>query len=119
MQLLKHFFTKNNATITPNIHSKINKIKIIEVSLVVLSAPTPEGAVAKARYYGLASGGANQLPAAAARAFTPPPPLPHVARPPRHRITYLLRGAASPVLCRQPNACNANAVSFFSLLSSF
>ncbi|KAJ0171541.1 hypothetical protein K1T71_013091 [Dendrolimus kikuchii] len=37
-------------------------------------SPTPEGAVAKARYYGLASGGANQLPVAAARAFTPLPP---------------------------------------------
>ncbi|CAH2057323.1 unnamed protein product, partial [Iphiclides podalirius] len=37
------------------------------------SHSTPEGVVAKARYYGLASGGANQLPAAAARAFTPPP----------------------------------------------
>ncbi|KAF9797679.1 hypothetical protein SFRURICE_017874 [Spodoptera frugiperda] len=37
--------------------------------------------VAKARYYGLASGGANQLPAAAARAFTPSPDRPPGPRP--------------------------------------
>ncbi|CAH2231716.1 jg14299 [Pararge aegeria aegeria] len=63
---------------------------------------TPEGAVAKARYYGLASGGANQLPAAA-RAFTPLP-LPY-----RHPSPHLsLARSESPVLYRQPNARNAN-----------
>lgn len=62
--------------------------------------------VAKARdTHGLASGGANQLPAAAAvRAFTPSPARPAARRPPAaelrprravHRITYL-RAVSAP-----------------------
>lgn len=62
---------------------------------------------AKARYSGLASGGANQLPAAA-RAFTPSPLATLLPHPPE----LSLHVAARPVLCRLENARNAIALRF-------
>ncbi|CAB3229795.1 unnamed protein product [Arctia plantaginis] len=97
---------------------------ILSESTSIVSTPrslsarsTPEGAVAKARYYGLASGGANQLPAAAERAFTPlrlsplhtPGRLVHDA--PQNYLSP--RTAVALVLCRQPYARNANAPQLF------
>lgn len=69
--------------------------------------------VAKARYYGLASGGANQLPAATARAFTPSPRPPARPAPDRAQNYLSPRAAAILVLCRQTYARNANAPATF------
>lgn len=95
-----------------NIKNTKKNLYVIRLHWCIMRARHRRAPVAKARYYGLASGGANQLPAAAARAFTPSSRPARLA-PDRAQNYLSPRAAAILVLCRQTYARNANAPQLF------